>query len=69
MKGYTLTVTALLCSVHTSSSALFSQFTPLASNSLHSGVFNLLKSEIAEVKPSMHAFCLLKTATAFSLMI
>lgn len=42
---------------------------PLASDSLRGGVFNLLKSEIAEVKPSMHAFCLLKTATAFSLMI
>ncbi len=42
---------------------------PLASDPLHGSVFNLLKCEIAEVKPSMHTFCLLKTATAFSLVI
>lgn len=32
---------------------------PLVSRSARRGVFNLLKSEIAEVQPSMRAFCLL----------
>lgn len=60
--------TSSQCIVRTSS-ALFSQFTPLVNDSLHRGVFNLLKCEIADVKPSMHAFCLPETATVFSLMI
>lgn len=42
---------------------------PVADDSIHSSVANLLKSEIAEVKPSMHAVCLHETATAFGLMI
>lgn len=39
-------------------------FPPVAGDSIHSGVSNLLKSGIAEVKSSMHAFCLHETATA-----
>lgn len=44
-------------------------FPLVAGDSIHSSVSNLLKSEIAEVKRSMHAFCLHETATSFGLMI
>ena len=58
--------TALPCSAHTSGSALFPRLPVIHFIVVFLIYWNL---KIAEVKPSMHALCLLKTATVFSPMI